>query len=241
MTGRMKTDKRFFHYGKRSIGYNLFFSHRKTLEIAVHPDRSLIIKAPLGADIPSIEKKLRKRAGWIVKQLNYFRQFNPKTPERRYVSGETHLYLGRRYRLKISHGSTDGVKLTHGFFQVVCGQEYGREAVKKLMDKWYFEKAGVQFHRSFDRCWSLFVSLDVPKPILLIKPMKKRWGGLSGKGAVTLNTELVKAPRECIDYVVTHELCHLKCHDHSREFYTFLETVLPDWKKIKHKLELGMA
>jgi predicted metal-dependent hydrolase len=71
--------------------------------------------------------------------------------------------------------------------------------------------------------------------------MKKRWGSLSDKGTVTLNTNLIKAPKECIDYVVTHELCHLKYHDHSSEFYKLLDSVIPEWKKIKHKLELSMV
>ena len=71
--------------------------------------------------------------------------------------------------------------------------------------------------------------------------MQKRWGSLSDKRTVTLNTNLVKAPKECIDYVVTHELCHLKHPDHSAEFYKLLDTVSPGWDKVKHKLELGMV
>ena len=71
--------------------------------------------------------------------------------------------------------------------------------------------------------------------------MKKRWGSLSDKGTVTLNTDLVKAPKECIDYVVIHELCHLKYNDHSKDFYTLLDLVTPGWEKIKHKLELSMV
>ena len=71
--------------------------------------------------------------------------------------------------------------------------------------------------------------------------MQKRWGSLSDKGTVTLNTDLIRAPKECIDYVVTHELCHLKYNNHGPEFYKLLDSVIPGWEKIKHKLELSMV
>jgi predicted metal-dependent hydrolase len=98
--------------------------------------------------------------------LDYFRQFEPRTPGRSYVGGETHLYLGKQYRLKISSGDLDSVKLIR---------------------------------------------------------------------------DLIRAPKECIDYVIIHELCHLKYHDHGSEYYRLLEGVLPDWEKRKHKLELALA
>jgi len=83
-------------------------------------------------------------------------------------------------------------------------------------------------------------SHEIVKPALSIKKMQKRWGSLSKKGVVTLNTDLVKAPKECIDYVVTHELCHLIHHNHSPEFYKLLESAIPQWEEIKHKLELSL-
>jgi len=78
-------------------------------------------------------------------------------------------------------------------------------------------------------------------PRLQVRRNEKRWGSLSRGGILTLNTDLIRAPRECIDYVITHELCHLKCHDHSPEFYRLLEKVMPDWEKRKHKLELALV
>ena len=91
-------------YGKKAIDFSLFYCDRKTLEIAVHPDSTVVVKAPMQSDIALVEKKIIKRARWIFGQLNYFKQFNPKTPERCYVNGETHLYLGKQYRLKLAEG-----------------------------------------------------------------------------------------------------------------------------------------
>lgn len=237
----MSSDNRSFPYGQKTIGYSLFFTERKTMEIAVHPDSTVIVKVPMDSDISLIEKKLHKRARWIFKQLNYFRQFTPKTPDRCYVSGETHLYLGKQYRLKISCDQKNSVKLTKGFFQVICREEPTPEIAKKLMRGWYLQKANKHFNESLNRCWPKFNAFGFTQPKISIKRMQKRWGSLSDKGTITLNTNLIRAPKECIDYVVTHELCHLKYHDHSPDFYMLLDSIIPGWEKIKHKLELSMA
>ncbi|MDL1968633.1 MAG: M48 family metallopeptidase [Deltaproteobacteria bacterium] len=234
-------DKRSFFYGQKTITYSLSLTDRRSLEIAVHPDSTVVVKAPLDSDISLIEKKLHKRARWILKQLNYFRQFNPKTPVRQYINGETHLYLGRQYRLKIFQGQENSVKLIKGFFQVACRKEHNSEIIKKLMNNWYLQKANIQFNESLARCWPKFNAFAFTQPSISIRRMKKRWGSLSNKGTVILNTDLIKAPKECIDYVVSHELCHLKYHDHSPEFHMLLDSVIPGWKKIKHKLELSMV
>ncbi len=241
MIEALSHEKRSFDYGQKTIGYSLLYTERKTMEIAVHPDSTVIVKAPKGSDISLIEKKIKKRARWIIRQLNYFKQFSPKTPDRFYINGETHLYLGKQYRLKIVQGQENRVKLYRGFFQITCHNQPNPEIARRLLNKWYFEKATIQFNNSLNRCWPKVSSLAFTKPIISIKRMQKRWGSLSNKGTVTLNTDLVKAPKECIDYVVTHELCHLKYQNHSPDFYLFLDSIIPGWEKIKHKLELSMV
>ncbi|MEW6536838.1 MAG: YgjP-like metallopeptidase domain-containing protein, partial [Candidatus Auribacterota bacterium] len=156
--------KRSIVYGQKTIDYSLFYCDRKTMEIAVHPDSSVIVKAPAESDISLIEKKIIKKARWILRQLNYFKQFNPKTPDRCYVNGETHLYLGKQYRLKITEGSENSVKLSRGFFDITCRDVPTPEVAKKLLKKWYLEKAQLQFKESVDRCWQKFDSFGVDKP-----------------------------------------------------------------------------
>ena len=227
-------------YGRKTINYSLLYCNRKTMEIAVHPDSMVIVKAPEQSDITLIEKKIIKRARWILRQMNYFKRFNPKTPNRCYVNGETHLYLGKQYRLKLAEGAENSVKLSGGFFHITCRSQLTPNAAKKLLNQWYYEKAQLKFAESMERCWQKFNCLGIDLPKLSIKQMQKRWGSLSDKGTVTLNRDLIRAPKECIDYVVTHEFCHLKCFGHSRKFYELLETKLHKWKKIKHRLELSL-
>jgi predicted metal-dependent hydrolase len=228
-------------YGGRNINFDILFVARKTLEIAVHPDSSVVVKTPLGTGYEEVEKIVVKRARWIKRQLDYFEQFNPRTPQRQYIGGETHLYLGRQYRLKVVAGNTDNVKLIRGYFQVALKESGTSDKVNKLLGVWYAEKAVTRFMESFGRCWPYFERNSLPQPRLQVRHMQKRWGSLSRNGTLTLNTDLVRAPKECIDYVITHELCHLKHHDHSPAFYQLLEKVMPDWEKRKHKLELALV
>lgn len=226
-------------YGKEEIAFLLNYTTRKTLEIAVYPNCSVHVKAPKGAKIEDIRKRVSRRAGWIKRQQDYFQQFSPRTPSRNYIGGETHLYLGRQYRLQIIHGASNDLKLAHGFFQIRVKQ--GTQGkTKELLNDWYAEKAAEKFSESLDRCWPFFEKLAYARPKISIKRLQRRWGSLTKKGTLTLNVDLVRAPKECIDYVITHELCHLRYHDHGKSFYDFLRRVMPDWEKRKHKLEMAL-
>lgn len=240
MTATDHREKRSVRYGRKTIRYSLLHIDRKTLEIAVHPDASVVVKAPVDSDIATIEKKLQKRALWILKQQTFFGQFNPRPPRRFYINGETHLYLGKQYRLKLANGPENSIKLSRSFLTITFQGKSTPERAGRLLSKWYLERARVQFNESLDRCWVLFSNRGLSRPKLFIKKMQKRWGSLSDHGMLVLNTDLIRAPKECIDYVVIHELCHLKCRDHSPGFYKLLESVIPDWEKRKHKLEIGL-
>ncbi len=95
-----------FQFGSKKIHYNLKYSERKTLGITVTPDLDVLVKAPLDSSIEKVEEKLRKRAPWIIRQQSFFLTFHPKTTAKKYISGETHLYLGRQYQLKVIMGAT---------------------------------------------------------------------------------------------------------------------------------------
>lgn len=226
-------------YGEGEIPFQLAFSKRKSLEISVHPDKSVFVKAPEGTEQQTIEDKIRKRARWIKKQINYFDQFDPRTPSRKYVGGESHLYLGRKYRLKIELQSKNCIRLKAGFFMV--SSESGKpEHIEPLLKGWYREKSEFHLNKIFSECWEKFKREDLDKPTIKIMKLKKRWGSLSKNKKLTLNVDLIKAPKECIEYVIIHELCHLIHHNHSPDFFRLLERSLPDWVKRKHKLEMAL-
>ena len=234
----MKTLLYSIRYGEQVVAFELTYSRRKTMQIAVYPEGKVFVKAPEGTPLEKVKMHVRRRSRWIKKQLEYFRQFEPRTPPRRYISGETHFYLGKRYRLKVIESDDSSVKMSCGFLRISVKEIENPSTVKKQLDRWYFEKAVQHFSASFDRCWPIFEKQGLLRPHLKIRTMKTRWGSLSSKGNMTLNIALIRAPRECIDYVMTHELCHLAHSNHSPAFFQLLEQTMPDWKKHKMKLEL---
>ena len=106
------------------------------------------------------------------------------------------------------------------------------------MDRWYREKAEELFAKIFLESWRFFKKRGVKKPILKLRRMKARWGSLSTEGRMTLNLNLIQADKECIEYVIFHELCHLYHYNHSADFYKLLSNKMPDWLRRKKKLEL---
>jgi len=210
------------------------------MEIAVHPDKSVIVKAPLGSDSEEVVRRVRKRAGWIHRQMLYFEQFESKTPPRRYVSGESHLYLGRKYRLKIRRATISQVLLKSGYFHIQS-PNLSQGHIQELLEEWYLQKASTCFQAVFHLVWEKFKKNTVAKPSLKIRKMKARWGSLSTNGQLTINPDLIKAPKECIEYVMIHELCHLSHIHHDSNFYKLLDRRLPDWVQRKHKLELALV
>ena len=229
-------------YGSTEIEYRLLFCDRKTIEIAVEPDATVLVKAPHKTPLEIVETKVKKRSRWILKQQRFFEQFFPRTPERKYIGGETHLYLGRRYRLKLNETEEASIKMNRGFFLVSHPEVKKSETVKTLLYSWYRERAKERFNERLAHC-----SVSFPKkaaieiPPLQIRLMRSRWGSLALSGTLTLNLDLIKAPLECIDYVIAHELCHTHHAGHSREFYDLLEKVMPDFNKRKLKLEMSLC
>jgi hypothetical protein len=227
-------------YGTKDIYFELKRSDRKTLAIEVHPDSSIVVVAPENSTIKDIENKITKRGLWISKQQNYFEQFLPRTPERQYVSGETHYYLGKSYLLKISEGNNNSVKLIAGKLQVICRQNTSPETVKKILAHWYYEHAEKRFESVVDNAFEKFKEYKINKPKIEIKRMSKRWGSCNTIDKITINPEIIKAPTKCIEYLIIHEMCHLIIPNHKKQFFDLLEQKMPNWKKWKLRLEKSM-
>lgn len=232
---------RSIQYGTKEIFFELQRSGRKTLAIEVHPDSSVHIIAPEDSSIQDIDQKVEKRASWIIKQQQYFEQFLPRTPERKYVSGETHYYLGKSYLLKVKLGPINQVKLKGGKLEVICKSEIKQETVKKLLAQWYYQHAEKKFNKIALEAYSKFKEYDFKMPKIEIRRMAKRWGSCNTIDKITINPEIIKASSKCIEYVLIHEMTHLVESNHNKKFYTALSSVMPNWKKWKTKLEQKLA
>ena len=238
----MSAEAHIFSYGGDQIAFRLVRRDRATLAISVEPDLGVEVVAPKNAPFDKIVAKVRKRAPWIRRQLRYFAQFLPRTPERLYVSGETHLYLGRQYRLKVVPHIQQQVKLQRGRLVVRSCHPRQAELTRSLVESWYRDRAHAAFQRRIAQCQGRFADPGAFAPKnLIVRQLAQRWGSMTPKGNLVLNRALIQASVDAIDYVITHELCHLRFPHHGPAFFRLLSRVMPDWEKRKLKLERQLA
>lgn len=225
-------------YGGQCFGYSLQRRDRKTLEISVLPDMSIEVVAPLTASHDEIEKRISRRAGWIRKQIQYFEQFHPRTSPRKFVAGETHLYLGRRYRLKIKQSAQQKIVLKRGFLEVHTHRPSRVDLIQAQLEAWYKTRAVERLKSQVENALDRFAAPEQVRPqSVIVRQLSRRWGSMSSEGRLILNRRLIQAAPHEIDYVITHELCHRRFHHHGPEFYRLLSRLMPDWEKRKASLE----
>ena len=232
-----KIEIRTIQFGSRRISYNLKRSDRKKLRIVVSPDLSVDVFAPFASNDDEIDSAIAKKAAWISSKLDQVQTYHPLPAPKQYVSGETIVYLGRQYRLKVVQAEIRSAKLIGRFLRVCVPDKKDMTLVKKTVDKWYRTRAVETLGRYLKKCDAVTSRHGVPEPLTTIRTMKKRWGSCSPKGRITLNTRLVQVPVHCLEYVIMHELCHLKQHNHSKAFYALLTRCQPDWRKRKADLD----
>lgn len=215
---------------------------RKRAAIEVSPDLTVTVKAPHGASDAAIQLAIRRKAHWITRQQRFFSDLLPKTPKRRLVNGESHLYLGRKYRLRVERQpGPDRAALSGGYLHLMVAATPTAAKRAALLRSWYLLQARRVFRDRLDACMQHPAFRRVGEVHLIIRRMTRRWGSCTARRNLVLNTELIRAPRGCIDYVITHELCHLLVAGHSRKFTNLLDRVMPDWRDRKRQLERTLA
>ena len=212
-------------------------SNSNKVQIKVHPDLKVVAHAPAEESDEAVVRAVRKRARWILKQVTAFSEQQKHTRPRKYVSGESHYYLGKQYVLKviIDSNAKQQVKLTRGNLEVTVRQRTALK-IKGLIEEWYREKAREVFQRRLKKLLPQTLWVKEPPHVRLLA-MKTQWGSCSSQGTLTLNPHLVKAPGVCIDYVLLHELCHIAEHNHSKRFYRLMSQVMPEWEATKERLD----
>lgn len=230
------TEQRSFHHGDHSYDYSILFlpRRRKSIAIYVRPDASIEVRAPAQASYQQVHELMQKRAEWVVHHVNRILQASPVLPHE-YINGEAHYYLGQRYALQtIQADGAAQLTLSHERF-VVQGRDVDAVRVKTLLLAWYKQHAYQIFATRMQHIMDGMPWVNQLPP-LGVRLMRKQWGSCSSTGRININLNLVKAPYHCIDYVLAHELCHLREHNHSKSFYNLMEKYAPNWKE--HKMNL---
>ena len=226
-------------YGDKGIPYTVVPDASRKSRIAVHVNHNglVTVRVPEGASEASIREAVRKRARWIVVQVEQAERRFRHVRSKDYVSGEEVLYLGRRYVLKVIpvERSQRSVKLVAGRLEVRV-PDTSPGSVRARVRAWYRWRGRDYFHHRLHELAREYPWVASPPPFQ-IREMAGRWGTCSVEGRIVLNQHLIKAPRPAIDYVLTHELAHLAVHDHGPWFVALLDRHVPDWRRTKRSLD----
>ncbi len=225
----------FNEVGNGRLPYAVVYSRRRTLGIHIYPDLRIVVRAPRRVSPRRIRAFVHERTGWIEKKIAHF-QAHPPLPPLLFHHGEQHTYLGNAYTLNIKPSTPAGVTISDKAINIAAGSNPSPPRVERLFNKWNREQAENLFSARLHRCMALFNGKTVRPTRLRLRRMKSRWGSCSSKGAITLNTHLMRVQLPLIDYVITHELCHLIEHNHSARYYELLGNVMPDWRARKKLL-----
>lgn len=229
-------DQRTIRFGSREIRYGLTYGDHRDLVISVTPDLEVMVSAPRPATASEIEAKVLAKAPWILRHQLRYQDLHPLPVPRRYVSGETHRYLGRQYRLRIEPGDFDRVRLQRPFLVVTTRSLKGAEATRRLVQGWYKFRAEALLPKRLQIAMESHPVLRCTDVRMHVRVMPNRWGSCSRTGILSFNPELLRAPAACIDYVIIHELCHRRVMNHGPEFHRLIGSVMPDWHDRRQRL-----
>jgi hypothetical protein len=239
----MEAERSQVQWGTTAIPYEIRRSGaRVTVSIAVEPSGDVVLTAPRTAGIDRLDRLVLTKAPWIVEKRKG-RSERPPAPGREFISGETFLYLGRQYRLRIEADPAriGPLTLEHGWLRIcvpdLLEEQHRPGYVRAALLDWYARRAKVRLP---ERVTHWAEKLRVPVPRVLVREPKKRWGSCHPSGIVRLNWRIVQAPLGLVDYVVAHELCHLLHEGHGRRFWATLGAAMPDYEARRASLsELG--
>ena len=215
------------------------FDRYRTLRISVRREGQVLVRAPQGTGLDWVRKQVLAKAAWISRHLERFRASQTALTPQPSAEGQPHWHLGQPHTLRLVRGRLrNAVRLEEGVLEVSTKSAPTAEVVRRVLDAWELEQAKELFPRLLRALLPRFDALGVPRPTRLkIRSMTSRWGSCTRAGSITLNRHLIRTPLACVEYVIAHELCHLRHHGHQAPFYQLLAQIMPDWKQRKARLK----
>lgn len=218
------------------IKYQVIFSQRRTISLIVSPEKGVTVRAPYRTSYRTIEKFVKEKSGWISKNLAKHSELIRINHGKLYVDGETHLFMGKEYSLRIKESVKLSVNQYDNYIEVGVDKINDRAKIKMLSERWYRQNAQEHFVKKLNEILIRYNDFDFSPSKLVVKPLKSRWGSCTSKGRITISSELIKLDEKFAEYVIIHELCHLKYHNHGKDFYRLLGELVPDYKAIRKDL-----
>ena len=221
----------------KDITYNLKRSDRKTASIYIERDGEVSLFVPKWIDDQQIEELIESKRKWIYTNLAEWEDLNATRVDREFVNGEGFLYLGRSYRLKIVADQDVPVKLLSGYFCLRSSEDDSIESAD-LFKAFYRQKGR---ERIPERVALYQASMGVSAASIKVQELQNRWGSCTPTGGLSFHWKAMMAPLSVIDYIVVHELAHLKHLNHTTEFWNEVDKALPDYRERKEWLRVNGA
>ena len=223
-------------WGRTQVLYSIRRSpkRKKTVAVTVGPDGDVLIVAPPHLSTDELDGIVTRKAEWIVRRLRNTQAHGSALTQREFVSGETILYLGRHYRLKVHPEEGGEAKLRGGWLHVHAAP--GPQQKTDVQDgviAWFRRHAS---ERLPERVEAWRSKIGVPMAPVIVSDQQKRWGSCDRNGTIRLNWRIIQAPMRLVDYVVVHELVHLRHRGHDREYWQALGRVIPDYERRREEL-----
>lgn len=234
MTGDLETSS--VVWGGTRLPYTIRRSARrkKTVAVTVGPAGEVLLAAPEHFSTSRLDAVALRKAAWIAQRLQHVQAHAPPPAPREFVSGESVLYLGRHYRLKVHPGEVGPARLRGGWLYVPAPTGVQQAAfVRAAIVAWFRRHAGERLPERVE-AWRARASTAMPR--VVIADQRKRWGSCDRNGTVRLNWRIIQAPMRLVDYVVVHELVHLRHRGHGRDYWQAVGRVMPDYERRREEL-----
>jgi predicted metal-dependent hydrolase len=208
------------------LDYRIVYSNRKTIGLMVERDRSIVVRAPIGASEEAIRQAVETKKLWLYEKVNHAQKYPPNPVRKEFVTGESLLYLGRHYRLEITDDDEPGVRFQNRFYiprrqQADAGQ---------LLRDWYMARAQ---EKLTPKIHTYATAMGVAYARILVSDLKVRWASCTPKNNLNFNWRIIKAPMFVVDYLIVHELAHLLEANHSPQFWNIVAVQVPRYQLAK--------
>tara|TARA_Y100000590_G_scaffold470043_1_gene661569 strand:+ start:3027 stop:3731 length:705 start_codon:yes stop_codon:yes gene_type:complete len=224
-------------YGNTTISYEIIKSNRrKTSEIIINKN-GVCVRIPNTQSIQEAKKIVAQKAQWIFKKQLYYENLKPETPKEKFTPDSLLSFRGKNYLIKIKQSKKELVKLSGKFLEFhILEKKSTKKQIKEMYQKWLEQKAESHLDKQIEKFSSI---VGVKPKKIIIKNLKGRWGSTTEKSEINLNANIMKAPNLVIDYIVLHEICHLKIKEHSFHFWNLVSKYMPKYREQIKWLEIN--
>lgn len=220
------------------IQYRLDYSRRRTLSIIVSPEKGVVVKAPFHTSVRTVEKFVNAKSEWIARSLRKFDSMVRIDKKEGYSDGDSFLLFGKYHKLLIRNG--DKFSVRHGEndnILITVRNETNPLVIKSLLENWLIYVARNELKASFRETLMKYINYGFSPTGFIVRRMRTRWGTCSSKGKIALSSDLIRLDKIYSEYVIIHELCHLRHHNHGAGFYSLLSELYPEWRAVRGGLK----